>query len=252
MASPTRTRSSTRAIAGSKPISTARSGPAATSAWPIAPPRRHCSTPTGCTRSEPTVRSCAPIAGACWRGHRSRARSRKHGPSAHCFRRVRRMGIERPGFSDLADPATTRIMSPATAAAHVQHRDIAMPHYTAIVTLLAIALYFFLATRVAVARVTFKVKHPATTGNPDFERIFRAHVNTLEWMPTFLVPLWICAFYFSDRAAAAVGLLWVTGRIVYFFGYRGSVPGRLPGFFIQVVAALLLMIGAIAGIVMHS
>ncbi len=127
-----------------------------------------------------------------------------------------------------------------------------MPYYTSIVSLLAVAVYFFMATQVARARGTFGVKHPATTGHPDFERIFRAHVNTLEWMPTFLVPLWICAFYFSDRAAAAVGLLWVVGRVVYFFGYRKSVPGRLPGFFIQVIAALLLMIGAIAGIVIHS
>jgi hypothetical protein len=57
-----------------------------------------------------------------------------------------------------------------------------MPYYTAIVTLLAVAFYFFLATRVAVAHGKFNVKLPATTGNPDFERIFRVHVNTLEWM----------------------------------------------------------------------
>ena len=55
-----------------------------------------------------------------------------------------------------------------------------MPYYAAIVTLLAIAFYFFVATRVAVARARFSVKHPATTGNLDFERIFRAHVNMLE------------------------------------------------------------------------
>lgn len=127
-----------------------------------------------------------------------------------------------------------------------------LPYYTAIVTLLAVALYFFMATQVAVARGRFGVKHPATTGNPDFERIFRAHINTLEWLPTFLAPLWICAVYFSDRAAAAVGLLWVVGRIVYFFGYSKAVERRIPGFFIQSIAWLLLMIGAIAGIVMHS
>ncbi len=35
-----------------------------------------------------------------------------------------------------------------------------MPHYTAIVTLLAVAFYFFLATRVAVAHQKFNVKLP--------------------------------------------------------------------------------------------
>ncbi len=127
-----------------------------------------------------------------------------------------------------------------------------MPYYTPIVSLLAVALYFFMATQVARARRTYGVKLPAISGHPDFERVFRAHVNTLEWMPTFLVPLWICAFYYSDRAAAAAGLLWVIGRIVYFYGYRSATAKRSPGFLIQSMAWLLLMIGAIAGIVMRS
>jgi len=126
-----------------------------------------------------------------------------------------------------------------------------MPYYTAIVTLLAVALYFFLATRVAAARGKFDVKHPATTGNPDFERIFRAHINTLEWMPTFLVPLWLCAIYLSDVTAAALGLVWIVGRAIYFAGYSQAVEKRLPGFFIQALACLLLFIGAAAGVVIH-
>ena len=125
-----------------------------------------------------------------------------------------------------------------------------MPHYTAIVTLLAVALYFFFATRVAVAHGRFGVKLPATIGNVDFERVFRAHENTLEWMPTFLVPLWLCAIYLSDIAAAALGLLWIVGRVVYFVGYSKAVEKRLPGFFIQSTACMLLFVGAAAGIVM--
>jgi glutathione S-transferase len=126
-----------------------------------------------------------------------------------------------------------------------------MPHYTAIVTLIAIAGYFVLATQVAAARRRFGVKQPATTGDPNFERIFRAHVNTLEWMPTFLVPLWLCAIYFSDAAAAVLGLIWIAGRVWYFLGYSRAVEGRLPGFFIQSTACLLLFIGAIAGVVIR-
>ena len=126
-----------------------------------------------------------------------------------------------------------------------------MPYYTAIVTLLAVAFYFFLATRVAVAHGKFGVKLPATTGNPDFECIFRAHVNTLEWMPTFLAPLWLCAIYLSDIAAAVLGLVWIAGRAWYFTGYSRAVERRLPGFFIQSTACLLLFIGAAVGVVMH-
>ena len=126
-----------------------------------------------------------------------------------------------------------------------------MPRYTAIVTLLAVAFYFFLATRVAVAHIKFNVKLPAMTGHPDFERVVRVHLNTLEWMPTFILPLWLCALYLSDGLAAVLGLVWIGGRIVYFIGYRRAVEGRLPGFFIQSSACALLFVGAVVGVVMR-
>ncbi len=124
-----------------------------------------------------------------------------------------------------------------------------MPHYTALVTLLALAFYFFLATRVAVAHGRFGVKLPAMAGNPDFERVCRVHLNTLEWMPSFLVPLWLCALYLSDVGAALLGLVWIAGRLLYFAGYSKAVEKRLPGFFIQSMACLLLFGGALYGII---
>lgn len=126
-----------------------------------------------------------------------------------------------------------------------------MPYYTAIVTMLAVTFYFFLATRVAAAHIKFDVRLPAMIGNSDFECICRAHINTLEWMPIFLVPLWLCAIYFSDTAAAVLGLVWIAGRAAYFTGYRTAVEKRLPGFFIQATACLLLFIGVAAGLVMR-
>jgi len=72
-------------------------------------------------------------------------------------------------------------------------------------TRLALALYFFLATRVAAARGRYGVPLPATTSHPDFERVSRVHQNTLEWMPNFFV-LWLCAIYLNDIAATSLGL----------------------------------------------
>ena len=126
-----------------------------------------------------------------------------------------------------------------------------MPHYPALVSLLAIALYFFIGTRVAAARRKFGVKLPATTGNPDFERLYRVQMNTLEWMPTFLVPLWLFALYLSDFWAAALGLVWIAGRILYYVGYSQATEKRLPGFFIQTSVCVVLFIGALIGIVMR-
>ena len=127
-----------------------------------------------------------------------------------------------------------------------------MPYYTAIETLLAVAFYFFLAIRVAVARGRYNGTLPATTGNRDFDRIFRVHMNTLEGMPTFLVPLWLCALYLSDIAAAVLGMAWIVGRVVYFAGYRQAPEKRLPGFFIQSSACAPLLVGAVAGLVTHA
>lgn len=126
-----------------------------------------------------------------------------------------------------------------------------MPRYSAIVTLLAVVLYFIFATRVSVARQKLGVKLPATAGHPEFERVFRVHMNTLEWMPIFLPLLWLCAIYFSDGVAALLGLAWIVGRVLYFTGYTRAVEKRLPGFFIQAMACVLLLIGAIAGIVLR-
>jgi glutathione S-transferase len=126
-----------------------------------------------------------------------------------------------------------------------------MPHYTALVTLLAVVFYVFLGTRVAAARGKFNVKLPATTGHPEFERTQRVHMNTLEWMPIFLPALWLAAIYLSDVAAALLGLVWIGGRFLYYIGYRKAVEKRLPGFLTQAVACLLLLLGATAGIVMH-
>ncbi|ARQ01405.1 MAPEG family protein [Pseudorhodoplanes sinuspersici] len=126
-----------------------------------------------------------------------------------------------------------------------------MPHYTAIVTILAVLFYFFIATRVAAAHIKFGVKLPAMSGHPDFERIYRVQMNMLEWMPIFLPLLWLSAIYFSDAASAAVGLLWIFGRILYFRGYRQAVDKRVPGFLIQATACILLFIGAVTGLVME-
>ena len=122
---------------------------------------------------------------------------------------------------------------------------------TAIVTLLAIALYFFLATRVAAARGKFGVQLPATTGNPDFERIYRVHINTLEWLPIFLVSLWLCAIYLDDRIAAGLGVVWIVGRILYYVGYRQAVEKRIPGFLIQALTCVGLFVAAAVGVIRH-
>ena len=124
-----------------------------------------------------------------------------------------------------------------------------MYHYTALVTCLAILFYFFTCFRVGKARVTFNIPAPATTGNPDFERLFRVQMHTLEWMPIFLPSLWLFAAYVSDAIAAALGLVWIVGRILYMIGYMQAVEKRGPGFAIQGLMCIVLWFGALGAIV---
>ena len=124
-----------------------------------------------------------------------------------------------------------------------------MFHFTALVTCMAILFYFLTSAQVARARATFGIKAPAISGNPDFERVFRVQMNTLEWLPIFLSALWLFALYISDAIAAALGLVWIGGRILYMTGYSKAANKRGPGFGIQAVAAILLWLGALAAIV---
>jgi glutathione S-transferase len=123
-----------------------------------------------------------------------------------------------------------------------------MFHFTALVTCLAILFYFFTSIQVSKARVKFGIKVPAISGNPDFERVFRVQMNTLEWMPIFLPALWLCAIYINDALAAALGLVWIAGRVLYLTGYSRAADKRGLGFGIQAVAAILLWLGAFGAI----
>src|SRR5437016_13610239 len=124
-----------------------------------------------------------------------------------------------------------------------------MYHFTALVTCLAILLYFFTSVQVARARVKFGIKVPAISGDPDFERVFRVQMTTLEWMPIFLPSLWLFAIYISDPVAAAIGLVWIGGRFLYMTGYSEAAAKRSRGFAIQASAAIILWLGALGAIV---
>ena len=126
-----------------------------------------------------------------------------------------------------------------------------MYRLTALVTLLAIAFYFFTILNVSRSRASTGVKVPAMSGHPDFERAFRIQANTLEWMPVFLPALWLFAIYISDAVAAGIGAVWIIGRVVYFIGYSKAAAKRGPGFAIQGIAAIALWAGALGAVVLR-
>jgi glutathione S-transferase len=123
-------------------------------------------------------------------------------------------------------------------------------HLTAWVTLAALAVYFWTGVNAGRARAKYKVSAPSMEGPPAFQSSQRVQMNTLEQLPLLLPPLWMCAYYLGDGWAAAGGLLWCLGRILYALAYYKNPAKRAPGFTISLVACLLLAAGTVAGLLM--
>jgi len=123
-----------------------------------------------------------------------------------------------------------------------------MYYYTALATLASVFFYSWLGLSVAKARSRYKIAAPATTGDPAFERIYRVHMNTLEWMVVYLPCLWLFAFFVSDAGAAVLGLVWIAGRYLYKRGYEEAPQKRSLGFTVQAVAVTALFLGVLINI----
>jgi uncharacterized membrane protein YecN with MAPEG domain len=124
------------------------------------------------------------------------------------------------------------------------------PHLlVALVTLLSLLVYFWMSLRVAQARGKSGIAAPAMTGDPLLERAVRAHYNTLEWLPIFLPSMWLFAIYWNDMVAAAMGMVWIIGRVVYALGYAADPAKRSTGFLIQSLAVAVLLFGGLGRIV---
>ncbi len=125
----------------------------------------------------------------------------------------------------------------------MQHR------WTALVTLLALLAYFWMIVQVGRARAKSGIMAPAMTGDPLLERAVRVHYNTLEFLPIFLVSLWLFAVYWNELVAAGMGIVWIIGRLLYAAAYMADPAKRGPGFMIQSLACAVLLFGALGRIV---
>ncbi len=117
----------------------------------------------------------------------------------------------------------------------------------AIVTGLAVLQVFFFAFQVGGARVKYEIDAPAMSGNPDFERVFRVHANTVEQLVVFLPGLWMFGYYVNSQIGAGIGLLFIIGRFVYRGAYLGDPKNRAAGFGIGALSMMVLVVGGMIG-----
>ena len=125
-----------------------------------------------------------------------------------------------------------------------------MSPWPALVSLLALLLYFVVTINVGRARAKYGIPAPQMSGNPDFERVLRVQQNMLEQLIFFLPALWIFCLYLNPIWGSGVGLLWVVGRALYAWGYYQAAEKRGPGFAIASLSSLVLLLSGIVGIVL--
>jgi uncharacterized membrane protein YecN with MAPEG domain len=119
--------------------------------------------------------------------------------------------------------------------------------YATVIAMLALIEYMYFGVQVGGARGRTGVAAPAVTGDPAFERAFRAHQNTLEQLIIFLPSLYATAYFVSDLYAVAAGVAFLIGRALYFRTYCQDAEKRGPGMLITMVANVALLLGALIG-----
>ena len=119
----------------------------------------------------------------------------------------------------------------------------------AVITVLALLQYVWFGLQVGQMRGRHKVKAPAMSGAPEFDRAFRIHMNTIEQLVLFVPLLWLSTSVLGDPIAAGVGAIWIVGRVVYANAYSRDAAGRGPGMIITILSTGVLALATLWGIV---
>lgn len=117
--------------------------------------------------------------------------------------------------------------------------------------LFALLVYVWATVKVGKARAKFGIRAPAVTGSEDFERVFRAHQNTVEQLVMLLPLLAVAAWLWGDLYAAIFGAIWGIGRILYVEGYAREALKREWGFYLSGVLSLVVLLALIITIMVR-
>lgn len=119
--------------------------------------------------------------------------------------------------------------------------------YTILATFTALIAYAWFFIKVGKARKLYGVEAPKTTGNVNFERVFRVQQNTIEHMVIFLPGLWIFGTYVSDPIAGLLGLAWTAARALHAAESYADQKRRGTGAALTALIELVLLIAGTVG-----
>ncbi|XP_041069378.1 microsomal glutathione S-transferase 3b [Carcharodon carcharias] len=126
--------------------------------------------------------------------------------------------------------------------------------YVILVFIYSWVMLAYLAMKVGIARKKYNVKYPNmySEKDPIFNCIQRAHQNTLEIYPQWLIFQLIAGAVYPITASV-LGIIWVTSRFTYAWGYYSGVPekrmngsygyiGLLGVIFLSIVVAFKILL----------
>ena len=116
--------------------------------------------------------------------------------------------------------------------------------FVAIVIVLALVQYFVFGMLVGKARGTYEVHAPAMSGHPVFERYYRVHQNTLEMLVMFIPSIVLFSYLVRPDIAAAIGAIYLIGRVIYLRAYVSDPSKRGLGFMVSMLPVLVLLLGS--------
>lgn len=97
------------------------------------------------------------------------------------------------------------------------------------------------------ARGRYGVKAPATSGHEIFDRYFRVQMNTLELLVLFVPGMLLAPQYLAPLWVAAIGAVYLIGRLIYLRAYVSDPPSRGLGFGLSFIPVILLALIVIVG-----
>ena len=113
---------------------------------------------------------------------------------------------------------------------------------TVIITILALAQFTLFSIQVGSMRGKHSIKAPATTGHPEFERMFRVQQNTMEQLVVFIPALWIYGYLVNWFWGAAIGLVFIIGRFIYRASYVKDPDSLGLGFTLTFLPTVVMLV----------
>lgn len=111
-----------------------------------------------------------------------------------------------------------------------------------IVTVLALMQYMYFGIQVGGAHQKFSIKAPSMSGDPQFDRVYRVHQNTLEQLIVLIPALWMYAHYVNPYWGAGMGAVYLIGRFIYRAEYIKDPASRTLGFSLSFLPGAIMSI----------